>query len=100
MIVEVADIFSIVTFQIFLLKGRCSANTMSVFSLLLTDSKESYTEIPLAAAYLDPKLVVGDAAVTQLWVTATAALTAFQMLLHLLSTNTRCICALFPSTLT
>lgn len=41
MMVEVVDIFSMVTFQIFkvLLKGRWCANTMPAFSLLLTCSK-------------------------------------------------------------
>ena len=101
MIVEVADISSMVTFQIFnvLLKGRRSANTMSVFSLLSTCSKLGYTEIPLAAAYFDLKLVAGDSTIIQLRDTATAALTAFQMFLHLVSINTRCLCALFPFTL-
>lgn len=97
MIVEVVDIFSMVTFQIFniLLKGRCSANTMSAFSLLLTRSKSGYAEIPLAAAYFNLKLVAGDTTVIQLRDTATASLTAFQMFLHLLSINSGCLCALF-----
>lgn len=51
MIVKVGDIFSTVTFQIFniVLKGRCSANTISVFFLLLICSELGYTGIPLAA---------------------------------------------------
>lgn len=52
MIVAVGDIFSMETFQIFniLLKGGCSANTISVLCFLLICSELDNTEIPLAAA--------------------------------------------------
>lgn len=101
MITEEGDIFSMVTFHIFntLLRRRCSANTMSVFPLLLTCSEWGYTGIPPSAAYFDLKLVAGDTAVIQLRDTATAALTAVQMCLHCFSINTGHLCALFPFTL-
>lgn len=100
MIMEAGDIFRTVTSQIFniLSKRRCSANTMSVLSLILTCSELGYTEIPLSAAHFDLKLVAGDTAVIQLRDTATAAPTAVQMCLHLFSINTGHLCVLFPFT--